>query len=57
MTNSAPANQTYTIAFVADHEDVSAPGYDLMSVPVLNAALSDASCSYSVGAESVLAPE
>ncbi len=38
------ATETYDVAIVADREDVSRPGYDVISVPVLNDALSDDSC-------------
>lgn len=56
--NSAPASQTYTIGAAADNCDGASgtiytcadgesltPGYDVMSAPVLNTALSDASCT------------
>jgi len=46
---SAPATQTYDVATVADYLGVfgknSYPGFDYMSVPVLNTTLSDASCA------------
>jgi hypothetical protein len=49
--NAAPATQTYTVSVVADHEDVTRPGYDFISVPVVNASLSTAgACNISVGA-------
>jgi hypothetical protein len=55
--NSAPASQTYTIAIVVDNEDAGAPGYDVLSVPVLNTALSDSSCQApTVTSETILAP-
>ena len=38
------ASEIYDVAIVADREDVSRPGYDIISVPVLNDALSDDSC-------------
>jgi hypothetical protein len=37
--NSGP-DQTYTVAVTADHLDGSHPGYDVISIPVLNARLS-----------------
>lgn len=49
--NSAPASQTYTIAVVLDSEDDGAPGYDVLSEPVINDALSDDQCEVSVGSE------
>src|SRR3954468_7798737 len=42
---SAPASQTYTVAIVLDNMDAGHPGYDVLSVPVLNTALSSASCT------------
>jgi uncharacterized repeat protein (TIGR01451 family)/fimbrial isopeptide formation D2 family protein len=57
---SAPSAQTYTIGITADSMDGGHPGYDIVSVPVLNAAESDASCSFSVsptgGAGQVITP-
>ncbi|MDZ5459514.1 hypothetical protein [Azohydromonas lata] len=49
--NSAPATQTYTIAVVVDRADGNPerPGYDVISAPVLNTALSDATCPATVG--------
>jgi hypothetical protein len=56
-TNAAPATQTYTIAIVADNSDAGHPGYDFISVPVLNTDLSDASCTAPVvGAQTTLTP-
>lgn len=43
--NSAPASQTYTVSITLDREDASKPGYDVISAPVLNTALSSASCT------------
>jgi hypothetical protein len=43
--NSAPSTQTYTIATVVDAMDGGHPGFDVISAPVLNTALSAASCS------------
>jgi hypothetical protein len=42
--NAAPATQSYTIAVVLDGRDAGAPGYDVISAPTLNTALSDAGC-------------
>ena len=42
---SAPATQTYTLAVVLDGRDAGHPGYDVISAPTLNTALSDASCT------------
>jgi hypothetical protein len=55
--NSAPTTQTYTVAIVLDNSDNSKPGYDVLSVPVLNTAKSNASCSApTVGAELIKVP-
>lgn len=55
--NAAPANQTYTIAVVVDTEEEGTPGYDFLSAPVLNEALSDAGCNAPVvGPESIATP-
>ena len=55
--NSAPASQTFTIAVVLDNFDAGAPGYDVLSVPVLNTALSDSGCAApTVGAQTILTP-
>jgi hypothetical protein len=55
--NAAPANQTYTVAVVLDAEDAGHPGYDVISVPILNTGLSSATCSApTVGAETILSP-
>src|SRR5215475_6299730 len=43
--NSAPATQTYAMAIALDAFDAGHPGYDVISSPVLNSALSDASCT------------
>jgi hypothetical protein len=42
--NSAPASQTYSLTVVLDREDAGHPGYDVLSAPVLNTALSTAAC-------------
>ena len=55
--NSAPPTQTYTIAVVLDNFETERPGYDVLSVPVLNTTLSSSSCSTpTVGDETVLSP-
>lgn len=54
---SAPATQTYSLAVVLDRQDAGKPGYDVLSVPVLNTDLSSASCTAPVvGAQTVLDP-
>jgi fimbrial isopeptide formation D2 family protein/uncharacterized repeat protein (TIGR01451 family) len=52
----ANATTTYTIGVAADHEDGGAPGYDVFSVPIVNAAKSHASCQVSAGAQTVITP-
>ncbi len=42
--SSAPVDQTYEINITADREDAGAPGYDVITAPVLNGSLSDESC-------------
>jgi hypothetical protein len=54
-TNAAPDTQTYSVYLVADHEDAGKPGYDYMSEPVVNTALSDSGCEISVGAMETVA--
>ena len=55
--NSAPANQTYTLAVVLDNKAGVATGFDVLSAPTLNTGLSSASCSApSVGADSLAIP-
>jgi len=55
--NSAPATQTYSFAAVLDGIDVGKPGYDVISSPVLNTALSSASCTAaSDGGQQTLTP-
>jgi len=44
-TNAAPSTQTYTFAMALDAAKNSIPGFDVLSAPTLNTALSDASCS------------
>src|SRR5919107_5403822 len=41
--------ETYAVAITADREDAGAPGYDVISVPVLNTALSSGTCQLSAG--------
>ncbi|MBA4170358.1 MAG: DUF11 domain-containing protein [Chloroflexi bacterium] len=44
LGSQAAATTTYDVAIVADHEEAGAPGYDIISVPVINEELSDDSC-------------
>jgi hypothetical protein len=41
---AAPATQQYTVALAVDNKESGIPGYDAISEPVLNTALSDPSC-------------
>jgi uncharacterized repeat protein (TIGR01451 family)/fimbrial isopeptide formation D2 family protein len=43
------ATELYTVGIVADHIEAGVPGYDFISIPVVNAAKSHASCSVSAG--------
>jgi prealbumin domain-containing protein len=55
--NAAPNTQTYTVLVALDAADSGHPGYDVISAPVLNAALSSASCTAAtVGADTILSP-
>jgi hypothetical protein len=55
--NSAPSTQTYTVAVVVDNRDAGHPGYDVLSMPVLDTTLSSASCTApTVGAATILTP-
>jgi hypothetical protein len=56
LTAEAGPAQTYTVAIAADHRDGSRPGYDVISVPVVNALLSTGSCAVSAGPQSLLTP-
>ena len=54
---SAPANQTYTVAYAVDREDAGKPGYDVLSGAVLNTTLSVGECTATVvGQEEVATP-
>src|SRR5581483_6452540 len=54
---SAPASQTYTVAVVLDNMDAGHPGYDVLSVPVLNTLLSNPLCTAAVvGPQTPLTP-
>ena len=56
LGNQADATTTYTFGITADREDAGHPGYDVLSAPVVNAALSDDSCQVSSGAETIIEP-
>lgn len=57
--NAGPA-QTYAVAIAADNRNFGPPpgyaGYDAISVPVVNTALSTGTCSVTAGAQSLLTP-
>ena len=54
---SAPASQTYTVAYAVDREDSGKPGYDVLSSAVVNTALSVGTCpAPTVGSETVATP-
>ena len=51
-SNSAPSSSTFSFAVAVDNTDGGKTGFDVLSAPVLNTALSDASCSApTVGAQ------
>ncbi|HXF74082.1 MAG TPA: hypothetical protein VNO79_15925 [Actinomycetota bacterium] len=50
------ATTTYNVAIVADHLDGGKPGYDRISVPVVNDAKSDDSCAVVAGDQQVATP-
>lgn len=45
QAGNKPANQTYAVAIALDNLQAGHPGYDVISAPVLNTSLSDASCT------------
>lgn len=47
--NSAPSNQTYTVAVAADYNNAGHPGYDVISTPVVTSG----TCSVTPGAQTV----
>jgi hypothetical protein len=50
--NSAPSSATFSFAVAVDNTDSGLVGFDVLSAPVLNTSLSDASCSAAtVGAQ------
>lgn len=54
---AAQSPQTYAMTVVLDNFDAGAPGYDVLSIPVLNAGLSDSSCQEPVvGPQTILTP-
>ncbi|MFM1966229.1 MAG: hypothetical protein RL134_1954 [Actinomycetota bacterium] len=55
--NSAPTDQTYTIAYAVDHDEAGAPGYDVLSTVTVNSTLSIGTCPAPVvGSESIATP-
>ena len=54
---SAPASQTFTVAYAVDNEDAGKTGYDVLSEAVLNTALSVGTCDAPViGTQLVATP-
>ena len=49
LGSQADATTTYTFGIAADREEGGAPGYDVLSAPVVNAAKSHASCQVTSG--------
>ena len=56
LGSQADATTTYTFGIAADREEGGAPGYDVLSAPVVNAAKSHASCQVTSGAETIIDP-
>jgi len=56
LGTQADATTTYTLGIAADGMDAGHPGYDVMSVPVVNAALSDAGCAVVAGPQVTITP-
>jgi Prealbumin-like fold domain len=54
--NAAPATQTYATAVALDGNDGGHPGYDVLTIPTLNTALSDSSCQLSSGPQLTKTP-
>jgi hypothetical protein len=48
--------QTYTIAIAVDKLDAGHPGYDVISVPVLNTDLSSGTCTLTASGEKTMSP-
>ncbi|MEP6680796.1 MAG: hypothetical protein ABJB65_04890, partial [Chloroflexota bacterium] len=56
LGTQADATTTYTLGITADGMDAGHPGYDVMSYPIVNATLSDASCAVVAGAQQTITP-
>ena len=56
LGSQADATTTYTFGIAADREDGGAPGYDVLSAPVINDALSHDSCMVTSGPETIIEP-
>ena len=56
LGSQADATTTYTFGIAADREDGGAPGYDVLSAPVVNAAHSHASCAVTSAPETIIEP-
>ena len=56
LGSQADATTTYTFGIAADREDGGAPGYDVLSAPVVNAAHLHASCAVTSGPETIIEP-
>jgi hypothetical protein len=53
---SSGSAQTYTVAITADHINAGKTGYDVISAPVVNAALSTGTCQVTPGPQSTKTP-
>jgi hypothetical protein len=56
LTASSGTQQTYTVAITADNIEAGRTGYDVISVPVVNAALSTGTCQVTAGPQSTITP-
>jgi uncharacterized repeat protein (TIGR01451 family) len=56
LGSQADATTTYTFGIAADREEGGAPGYDVLSAPVVNAAHSHASCAVTSASETIIEP-
>jgi hypothetical protein len=54
--NSGSSSETFSVVITADAFDAGHPGYDVISVPVINDALSDPGCVVTAGPQTTLSP-
>lgn len=56
LTASTNTAQTYSVVIALDGADAGKPGYDVISVPTLNTALSSGTCTLTASAQQSLSP-